>query len=55
MALQETELYNYKSHVFDDFKQGLLDEEKYNLLNTRIDSYLREIEEKKKKSDNHNA
>ncbi len=50
----ETELYNYKSHVFDDFKQGLLDEEKYNLLNTRIDSYLREIEEKKKKSDHPN-
>jgi hypothetical protein len=45
----ETELYRYKNQVLEDFKQGLIDEEKYNILDKRIDSYLKEIEEEKAK------
>ena len=42
----ETELYKSKNQVLEDFKQGLIDEEKYKLLDARIDNYLKEIEEK---------
>jgi hypothetical protein len=45
----ETELYRYKNQVLEDFKQGLIDEEKYNVLDKRIDNYLKEIEEEKTK------
>jgi hypothetical protein len=42
----EAELYRYKNQVLDDFKQGLIDEAKYNILDARIDNYLKEIKEK---------
>jgi hypothetical protein len=45
----ETELYKQKNQVLEDFKQGLIDEEKYNVLDMRINNYLREIEEEKAK------
>lgn len=42
----EAELYKIKDQVLDEFTQGMIDEEKYNTLNTRIDDYMKEIKEK---------
>lgn len=42
----QTELYRLREQVLDEFKQGLIDEEKYNILNKRVDDYLKEVEEK---------
>ena len=42
----EAELYKLKDQVLDEFKHGVIDEEKYDILNKRIDGYLKEVEEK---------
>ena len=42
----QAELYKLREQVLDEFKQGLIDEEKYNILNNRVDDYLKEVEEK---------
>jgi hypothetical protein len=42
----QAELYKLREQVLEEFKQGLIDEEKYNFLNKRVDTYLKEVEEK---------
>jgi hypothetical protein len=39
----EAELYKLRSKVLDDFKQGVVDERKFNVLDKRIDEYVLEI------------
>ncbi|MCK4318742.1 hypothetical protein KAW53_08270, partial [Candidatus Bathyarchaeota archaeon] len=39
----EAELYKLRSKVMDDFKQGIIDEKKYSVLDKRIDEYILEI------------
>ena len=39
----EAELYKLRTKVMDDFKQGIIDERKFNILDKRIDEYILEI------------
>ncbi|MEE9510025.1 MAG: PKD domain-containing protein, partial [Candidatus Bathyarchaeia archaeon] len=39
----EAELYKYKNQVLEEFKKGMIDENSYDILNTRIEKYLEEI------------
>ena len=39
----EAELYKYKDQVLEDFKQGMINEEKYKILDERINNYLKDI------------
>jgi hypothetical protein len=39
----EAELYKYKNQVLEEFKQGMIDENSYDILNTRIEKYLEDI------------
>ncbi len=41
----EAELQRLKGEALDEFKEGMIDEETYNILNKRIDDYMREIRE----------
>lgn len=41
----EAELYKLKTRVIDDFKQDIIDEKKFNILDKRIDEYILEIRE----------
>jgi len=41
----EAELYRFKEQVMSEFKQGLITEENYNVLDGRIEEYLAEIRE----------
>jgi len=35
--------------ALDEFKEGMIDEEAYNILNKRIDDYMREVQEEVEK------
>jgi len=39
----EAELYKLRTKVMDDFKRGIIDERKFNILDKRIDEYILEI------------
>jgi len=39
----EAELYKLKNEVLDEFKEGTIDEDKHNILEQRIDEYLKEV------------
>jgi len=41
----EAELQRLKGEALDEFKDGMINEETYNILNKRIDDYMREIRE----------
>ncbi len=41
----EAELYRFKEQVMSEFKQGMVTEENYNILDGRIEEYLAEIRE----------
>lgn len=41
----EAELLRLKEEIFRDFKEGLIEDESFNVLDGRIDRYLREIRE----------
>ena len=43
----ETELYKLKDQVLNEFKQGMIDEENYTVLDRRINEYLNEIREER--------
>ena len=45
----EAELIRLKGDVLHEFKEGLIDEENFETLDSRIDKYLREIREEIKK------
>ena len=49
----EAELYKLKDEVLDEFKQGLIDEKKHNVLESRINGYMQEIKDEitRKESD----
>lgn len=38
-------MYMMARYIYDEFKEGMIDEEKYSILNERIDDYLREVKE----------
>jgi len=39
----EAELYKIKTQILTEFKQGMLDEKNFNILNDRIEKYMKEI------------
>ena len=39
----EAELYKLKNEVLDEFKEGTIDEDKHDILEQRIDEYLKEV------------
>ena len=41
----EAELYRFKEQMINEFKQGMITEENYNVLDGRIEEYLAEIRE----------
>ncbi len=41
----ETELYKLKDEALDEFKEGMIDEDNYNILGRRIDDYMNEVKE----------
>jgi cytochrome c-type biogenesis protein CcmE len=41
----EGELQRLKNEVLDEFKEGMIDEDNYNVLDRRIDDYLKEVKE----------
>ena len=41
----ETELYKLRDQVLGEFKEGMIDEENYNVLDKRINEYMKEIKE----------
>ena len=41
----EAELYKLRDQVLGDFKEGLIDEENYKVLNERIEAYMKEVKE----------
>lgn len=41
----ETELHRLKGEALDEFKEGMIDEDKLNILNKRVDDYMREVRE----------
>lgn len=41
----ETELYKLKDKVLDEFKEGTIDEDKHNVLEQRIEEYMKEVKE----------
>ena len=41
----EAELYRFKEQVMSEFKQGMITEENYNVLDGRIEEFLAEIRE----------
>ena len=41
----EAELYKLKDEVLDEFKEGTIDEDKHNILEQRIEKYLKEVRE----------
>jgi cytochrome c-type biogenesis protein CcmE len=41
----EGELHRLKDEVLDEFKEGMIDEDNYNVLDRRIDDYLKEVKE----------
>ena len=41
----EAELLKFKGQILDEFKQGMIDEEKYNVLEKRVNSYIEEIKD----------
>jgi len=43
--LCETELLKIRDRVLDEFKEGVIDEDKYKILDKRIDDYMKEIKE----------
>jgi len=49
----EGELYRLRDQILDEFKQGLIDEENYNVLETRINGYMQKIKDEiiRKESD----
>ena len=47
----EAELYKLKNEVLDEFKQGTIDEDKHNILEQRIEEYMKEIKEQIQKED----
>ena len=49
----EGELYRLRDHILDEFKQGMIDEENYNVLESRINGYMQEIKDEitRKESD----
>ncbi|MCW4050814.1 MAG: DUF1080 domain-containing protein [Candidatus Bathyarchaeota archaeon] len=42
---REGKLYRLRTQLRDEFKQGLIDEENYNVLETRINGYIQEIKD----------
>ena len=44
---RESDLHKLNSDVLREFKQGLLDEEQYNVLYQRIEDIMKEINEGK--------
>jgi len=41
----EAELYKLKNEVLDEFKEDMIDEDKHNILEQRIEKYLKEVRE----------
>ena len=41
----EAELYKLKDEVLDEFKEGMLDEDNHNILEQRIEKYMKEVRE----------
>ena len=44
---RESDLHELNSDVLSEFKQGLLDEEQYNVLYQRIEHIMKEINQQK--------
>jgi hypothetical protein len=47
----ESELIRLKSEVLREFKEEIIDEENFELLDSRIEDYLKEIREEIEKED----
>ena len=45
----EAELHRLKDDVLDEFKEGMIEEDNFNVLGRRIDDYMREVREEIKK------
>jgi len=41
----EAELYKLKNEVLDEYKEGTIGEDKHNILEQRIEKYLKEVRE----------